>query len=208
MENSVKKKLIIPALALSLVSGYVLAAKNQSLDSQSLTPSQVRSIDNIAQAGNAAMQDVQLARVALFDGDTSGAKRLLNDANRKINDDQTDWSKYIRKDKKAPIDGDGYVVINATMAVSEDYQASEAKNKAVRDANEKLKKGDKKGAIEVLKLAGITVSESQVLMPLKATRNDIQKAINLFNEGKYYQSNLMLLSAEEGIILDTEVIQN
>ncbi|EAS9109571.1 hypothetical protein EIV52_21235 [Salmonella enterica] len=76
------------------------------------------------------------------------------------------------------------------------------------DANEKLKKGDRKGAIEVLNLAGITVSESQVLMPLKATRNDIQKAINLFNEGKYYQSNLMLLSAEEGIILDTEVIQN
>lgn len=203
-----KKKLIISALALSLVSGYALAVKNQSPDIQSMTPSQIRSIDNIAQAGNAAMQDVQLARVALFDGDTNGAKRLLNDANRKINDDQTDWSKYIREDKKAPIDGDGYVVINATMAVSEDYQASEAKSKAVRDANEKLKKGDRKGAIEVLKLAGITVSESQVLMPLKATRNDIQKAINLFNEGKYYQSNLMLLSAEEGVIIDTEVIQN
>lgn len=203
-----KKRLITPALALGLVSGYALAAINQPQDIQYLTPSQVRAIDNIAQAGNAAMQDVQLARVALFDGDTRGAKRLLNDANRKINDDQTDWSKYIRKNKKAPIDGDGYVVINATMAVSEDYQASEAKNKAVRDANEKIKKGDRKGAIEVLKLVGIRVSESQVLMPLKATRNDIQKAIDLFNKGKYYQSNLMLLSAEEGIILDTEVIQN
>ncbi|EBJ5114601.1 hypothetical protein DV589_24840 [Salmonella enterica] len=199
-----KKRLITSALALSLVSGYALAAT----DIQSLTPSQVRAIDNIAQIGNAAMQDVQLARVALFDGDISGAKHLLNDANRKINDDQTDWSKYIRKDKKAPIDGDGYVVINATIAVSEDYQTSEAKNKAVRNANEKLKKGDRKSAVEVLKLAGITVSERQVLMPLKTTRNDIQKAINLFNEGKYYQSNLMLLSAEEGIIFDTEVIQN
>lgn len=194
---------------MSLVSGYALASSaNQSPDIQSLTPSQARAIDNIAQAGNTAMQDVQLARIALFDGDTSGAKRLLNDAKRKINDDQTDWSKYIKKNKKTPIDGDGYVVINATMSVSEDYQASEAKNKAVQDANERIKKGDKKGALEVLKLAGITVSESQVLMPLKATRNDIQKALDLFNEGKYYQSNLMLLSAEEGIIVDTEVIQN
>ncbi|EBT4809768.1 YfdX family protein [Salmonella enterica] len=204
-----KRKLIISALAMSLASGYALASSaNQSPDIQSLTPSQVRAIDNIAQAGNTAMQDVQLARIALFDGDTSGAKRLLNDAKRKINDDQTDWSKYIKKNKKTPIDGDGYVVINATMSVSEDYQASEAKNKAVRDANEKIKNGDKKGALEVLKLAGITVSESQVLMPLKATRNDIQKALDLFNEGKYYQSNLMLLSAEEGIIVDTDVIQN
>lgn len=176
-----KRKLIISALAMSLASGYALASSaNQSPDIQSLTPSQVRAIDNIAQAGNTAMQDVQLARIALFDGDTSGAKRLLNDAKRKINDDQTDWSKYIKKNKKTPIDGDGYVVINATMSVSEDYQASEAKNKAVRDANEKIKNGDKKGALEVLKLAGITVSESQVLMPLKATRNDIQKALDLF----------------------------
>lgn len=204
-----KKNLIISVLALSLVSGYALASSaNQSPDIQSLTPSQVQTIDNIALAGNAAMQDVQLARVALFDGDTSGAKRLLNDAKMKINDDQTDWSKYIRKNKKTPIDGDGYVVINATMSVNEDYQTSETKNKAVRDANEKIKNGDKKGALEVLKLAGITVSESQVLMPLKATRNDILKALNLFNEGKYYQANLVLLSAEEGIIIDTEVIQN
>lgn len=203
-----KRKLIVSALAMSLVSGYALASSANHPDIQYLTPSQVRAIDNIAQAGNTAMQDVQLARIALFDGDTSGAKRLLNDAKRKINDDQTDWSKYIKKNKKTPIDGDGYVVINATMSVSEDYQASEAKNKAVRDANEKIKNGDKKGALEALKLAGITVSESQVLMPLKATRNDIQKALDLFNEGKYYQSNLMLLSAEEGIIVDTEVIQN
>lgn len=45
-------------------------------------------------------------------------------------------------------------------------------------------------------------------MSLKTTRNDMRKAIDLFKEGKYYQSNLMLLSAEQGIILSTEVIEN
>lgn len=45
-------------------------------------------------------------------------------------------------------------------------------------------------------------------MPLKTSRNDMRKAIDLFNEGKYYQSNLMLLSAEQGIILSTEIIEN
>ncbi|EAM3126397.1 hypothetical protein AV551_23490, partial [Salmonella enterica] len=200
--------LLISTLALSVASGYALASTNHSQEGQSVTSSQVRDIDNIAQAGSAAMQDIQLARVALFNGDTNAAKRLLAEAKLKINDDQTDWSKYVKKNKKTPVDGDGYVVINATMSVNEDYQASEAKNKIVKDANEKLKNGDKKGAIETLKLAGISVSESQVLMPLKATRTDIQKAIDLFNEGKYYQSNLMLLSAEEGIIVDTEVVQS
>ncbi|EAV2220633.1 YfdX family protein [Salmonella enterica] len=202
------KKILITALALSLISGCALASEHQSSDVQSLTPSQVRSIDNIAKTGNAVMQDVQLARLALFDGDTRGAKRLLNDANEKINDDQTDWTRYIKKNKKTPVDGDNYVIINARIAVSEDYQESEVKNKAIHNANEKLKKGDKKGAIEVLKLAGISVSESQILMPLKTTRDDIRKAIELFNDGKFYQTNLMLLSAEQGVVTDTEVIQN
>ncbi|EDW8498246.1 hypothetical protein CRB79_004610 [Salmonella enterica subsp. enterica serovar Enteritidis] len=58
-------------------------------------------------------------------------------------DDQTDWSKYVRKDKK-PIHGDEYVISSAIMAVNEDYQASEAKNKAVGIANEKLKKWTEK----------------------------------------------------------------
>ncbi|HFW3661537.1 TPA: YfdX family protein, partial [Salmonella enterica subsp. enterica serovar Birkenhead] len=99
------------------------------------------------------------------------------------------------------------IVINASMSISEDYQASDEKTKAIKKANEKLKKGDKKGAIETLKLAGINVVVNEVLMPLKQTRTDIQKAIALFDDGKYYQANLMLLSAEEGVILDSETIQ-
>ncbi|HHU7102015.1 TPA: YfdX family protein [Escherichia coli] len=172
-----------------------------------LTASQWRTVDNIAKIGNEAMQDVQLARVSLFNGDTKSAKKLLSDAQQKINDDKTDWTKFIKKDKKTPVDGDNYIVINASMSINEDYQASDEKTKAIKNANEKLKKGDKKGAIETLKLAGITIVENEVLMPLKQTRTDIQKAIALFDDGKYYQANLMLLSAEEGIILDSETIQ-
>ncbi|EAS3229196.1 hypothetical protein DY589_24985, partial [Salmonella enterica] len=175
--------------------------------SSPLTASQWRTVDNIAKIGNEAMQDVQLARVSLFNGDTKSAKKLLSDAQQKINDDKTDWAKFIKKDKKTPVDGDSYIVINASMSINEDYQASDEKIKAIKNANEKIKKGDKKGAIETLKLAGITVVENEVLMPLKQTRTDIQKAIAFFDDGKYYQANLMLLSAEEGIILDSETIQ-
>lgn len=182
-------------------------AAPQTTGNSPLTASQWRNVDKIAKIGNEAMQDVQLARVSLFNGDTKSAKKLLSDAQQKINDDKTDWSKFIKQDKKTPVDGDNYIVINASMSIYEDYQTSDEKTKAIKNANEKLKKGDKKGAIETLKLAGITVVENEVLMPLKQTRTDIQKAIALFDEGKYYQANLMLLSAEEGIILDSETIQ-
>lgn len=206
-----KKSILAMALTTVLgVSGAAFAdtgAAPQITGSSPLTASQWRTVDKIAKIGNEAMQDVQLARVSLFNGDTKSAKKLLSDAQQKINDDKTDWTKFIKKDKKTPVDGDNYIVINASMSISEDYQASDEKTKAIKNANEKLKKGDKKGAIETLKLAGITVVENEVLMPLKQTRTDIQKAIALFDDGKYYQANLMLLSAEEGVILDSETIQ-
>ncbi|EOG4237257.1 YfdX family protein [Salmonella enterica subsp. enterica serovar Newport] len=119
-----------------------------------------------------------------------------------MNDDSVDWKNFI---KKYPIDGDNYVVINATMTVNEDFQPTDVKTKAINAANAKLKQGDKKGAIETLKLAGVSVVENQFLMPLQSTRTDIRKAIKkLFNDGQYYQSNLMLLSSEEGVIVDSE----
>nr|WP_232621076.1 YfdX family protein [Salmonella enterica] len=95
--------------------------------------------------------------------------------------------------------------MNATMTVNEDFQPTDVKTKAINAANAKLKQGDKKGAIETLKLAGVSVVENQFLMPLQSTRTDIRKAIKkLFNDGQYYQSNLMLLSSEEGVIVDSE----
>ncbi|EGV2902178.1 YfdX family protein [Salmonella enterica] len=204
-----RKSIIATIVAVGLLSSPVFAATStQTTNSSELTPTQIQAVDNIARIGNEAMQDVQLARVALFNGNTSNAKKLLVDADKKINDDKTDWSSFVKKNKKTPIDGDQYVIINASMSVSEDFQPTDKKTKAIKEANDKLKKGDKKGAMETLKLAGITVVENQVLMPLKQTRNDIQEAIKLFNDGKYYQTNLLLLSAEQGLIVDTELMSD
>ena len=204
-----KKSIIALMIGSCLVSGMAFA--NSSVkdmagaqENSVLPPSEIHSIENIAKVGNDAMQDVQLSRVAMFNGDITNAKKFLLDADKKINTDTIDWKKFIKKNKKTPVDGDDYVVINATMTVNEDFQPTVEKTKAIKDANDKLKQGDKKGAIETLKLAGITVIENQFLMPLQHTRTDIKKAIKLFNEGQYYQSNLMLLSAEEGIIVDSE----
>ncbi len=42
---------------------------------------------------------------------------------------------------------DRYVVINATVALSEDYVATPEKESAIKSANEKLAKGDQKGLL-------------------------------------------------------------
>lgn len=70
-----------------------------------------------------------------------------------------------------------------------------------------MKEGDKKGTIEALKLAGVSVIENQELIPLQQTRKDVTTALSLMNEGKYYQAGLLLKSAQDGIVVDSQSVQ-
>lgn len=70
-----------------------------------------------------------------------------------------------------------------------------------------MKEGDKKGTIEALKLAGVSVIENQELIPLQQTRKDVTTALSLMNEGKYYQAGLILKSAQDGIVVDSQSVQ-
>ncbi|WP_251004409.1 YfdX family protein, partial [Escherichia coli] len=80
------------------------------------------------------------------------------------------------------------------------------KNNAIKIANEKMAKGDKKGAMEELRLAGVGVMENQYLMPLKQTRNALADAQKLLDKKQYYEANLALKGAEDGIIVDSEAL--
>ncbi|EDX3983954.1 YfdX family protein, partial [Salmonella enterica subsp. enterica serovar 4,[5],12:b:-] len=97
--------------------------------------------------------------------------------------------------------------INSSITVAEDYLPAGQKNDAINKANQKMKEGDKKGTIEALKLAGVSVIENQELIPLQQTRKDVTTALSLMNEGKYYQAGLLLKSAQDGIVVDSQSVQ-
>ncbi|WP_407905114.1 YfdX family protein [Escherichia coli] len=156
--------------------------------------------------GMKAMKDVQYARLALFRGEPDVAGNLVNEA-KKILAGEQDWaSARPLSGKKAPQTGDFYVVIDSGLTLAEDFTVSPEKQEAINKANQKLSKGDKKGAIEDLHLAGVDVSETQVLMPLKQTLQKIDSAQTLLNESKYYEANLALKGAEDGVVIDTETL--
>lgn len=183
-------------LALLFASSFTFAATS---DNQSI-------ISKAGQQGMEAMKDIQFARLALFRGQPDEAKKLVNTAKNLLTDEK-DWSSArALKEKKTPQPDDYYVVIDSNLTLSEDFVANDEKMKAIQDANAKINKGDKKGAIEVLHLAGIDVSETQLLMPVKQTMEKVDKAQNMLNEGKYYEANLVLKGAEEGLITDTEIM--
>ncbi|ENY9605033.1 YfdX family protein [Escherichia coli] len=194
-----KKLLKICAAGVLLSSAMIQVASAGTEQKQSVvSPAGLQGMD--------AMKDVQFARLALFRGEPDAARNLVIEA-KKILEREQDWesAKPLSK-KKAPQAGDFYVVIDSGLTLAEDFTVSTEKQEAINKANKKLSQGDKKGAIEDLHLAGVDVSETQVLMPLKQTLKKIDCAQELLSKGKYYEANLALKGAEDGVVVDTETL--
>ncbi|KQC23496.1 YfdX family protein [Escherichia coli] len=198
-----KRILTTIALAASLATSVAVADTKTQDTSAAHHPVVTSEKMKMEQRGINIMRDIQYARLTLFSGDTEGAVKLINDANKLLTSEDTTWAQLVRKDKKTPQEGDVYVIINSQLTLAEDFTATPEKQKAIDEANKKLDKGDKKGAIEKLQLAGINISETQWLMPLKQTQQKVKSAQSLMAEGKYYEANLALKGAEDGTIMDT-----
>ena len=69
-------------------------------------------------------------------------------------------------------------------------------------ANEQLKKGDQKQAMETLKLSEINVALVMQVAPLDKTVSGIDSAAQLIDSGKYYEGNQALKGIEDGLRFD------
>ncbi len=74
----------------------------------------------VAVQGANAMRDIQFARLALFHGQPDSAK-TTDDAAALLAADDASWAKFVKTDAKAKMIADRYVIINASIALSEDY---------------------------------------------------------------------------------------
>ncbi|EMU7669014.1 YfdX family protein [Escherichia coli] len=198
-----KRILPIVAFAAALVSASAVADITSQGSSTTVHPVAESEKMKMEQRGMSIMRDVQYARLTLFSGDIKGAESLINEASKLLTSEDKVWDSLVRRDKPPPQEGDVYVVINSQLMLAEDFTATPEKQKAIDEANKKLDKGDRKGAVERLQLAGIDISETQWLLPLKQTQQKVSNAQKLMSEGKYYEANLALKGAEDGVIMDT-----
>lgn len=204
-----KKIILAGLLATMMGSAPVMASATTTTAAQTATANvqkEAADIMQVAVKGANAMRDIQLARLALFHGQPDSAKKLTNDAASLLAGDSSDWAKFVKAAPKAKMIDDQYVIINATIALSEDYIATPEKESAIKTANGKMAKGDWKGAVDTLQLAGISVLQTQYLMPLNQTRKAVASAQKLLSSGKFYEANLVLKGAEEGIVIDSEMV--
>jgi hypothetical protein len=192
--------LMVALVGSLLAGGAALAANKQSKAAKIL--------DKVSQEGNTAIREVRWARVAIFDGQPQDAAKILDTARKNLDTVAKQAPQLmVALKSKEKASGEkpltGLIPIDAWLVLSEDYVPTPEKEAKIKKANEHLKKGEKAKAIEVLRAADIGVSVTRVLMPLKSTVKNIDKAIALVKEQKYYQANLALKGAQDGLIIDT-----
>jgi len=175
-------------------------------------------LNNVYQEGYLAEHEASMARLAIFDGQPKEAQQLIEQAKANLAKAETHAPKVtitvkaVEKMGKKTIDSTktqdttDYIPINAYLGVSEDFVASPENMAKIKKANEHLRKGEHKKALEVLKDADTGVSVTQELMPLKSTVAGVNRSLKLMKQHKYYEANLALKGAIDGVVSDTVLL--
>jgi hypothetical protein len=197
-----------PALALALVAGAALFAQQ----SMAATETEDQPLVKVSQDGYAAMRAVRDARLAIFDGRPDAAKTFVADAGTALTDAEKEAPNYSVKtevflgDKATTDERSGkvdWIPIDANLALVDNFVMTPEKAEHIQKANEHFKAGDTTKAVEELKQGEVDVNYVQFLMPLEATKRHVDQASDLLADDKYYEANLALKAAEDGMVINS-----
>ncbi len=205
-------------LAIAMMTATALSSTAFALDQPANGSVAERDFTKLSTEGHKAFQDVRLARIAIFDGDTKQAKTYADEAEAAIAKAKTDNTVFMKAEADLkppasmakPASGNNtpgatptaWIPVDGALTLDEDYIATPDKSAGVAAANEKLKKGQSKEAIEALKLAQINAVFVEAVAPMASTMAGIDKAAQLVDAGQYFQANQALKSVEDGVRFD------
>jgi len=215
------RNIIVAALtATTIMTGGVAWAADQPKPQTSAD----KDFGKLSADGASALQEIKLARLAIFDGRIDEAKKYVNAADAAFTKAKSDETVFTKAEadlkpptgKAAPAEKRAaattptdskqpdqtkvpvaWLPVDGSINIDEDYTANPAKTAAIAEADKSLKNGDHKGAMEKLKLADITVAVTLAVVPLEQTTSDVHQASILINDGKYYEASQMLRHAQE-----------
>ncbi|MGU3362632.1 YfdX family protein [Methylobacterium sp. M6A4_1b] len=189
-------------------------------------------VGKLSKDGAQAFRDLHLARIAIFDADPTLAKDLIEKAQASLAKAKTDAAVYTKAeaDLRGPAQPAGttknadtaknadttknagpaqasaqptaWLPVDGQLTLGEDFVATPTKAAAVATANKSLEKGDRKAAMDGLKLAGVDVNFVLAVVPLDQTSTEVGQAAKLIGQGQYYEGNALLKKVEDGVRFD------
>ncbi|GAB4354112.1 MAG: YfdX family protein [Oricola sp.] len=208
--NRTFRQFTIGALASTAVAAASLApalAHAATTDDQVVTASKTGAANpdlRLSQDGYNVIRDIRAARVAIFNGDSEAAKKFVEEAKSDLKKVKSDDMIAVKKDS-ANTNPD-LVPIDGQLFVADNFTTSSEKARHIADTNKKIKEGKADEAMQDLKLANVDVGFTRVLMPLAMTQDHVTTAYNLLEGGSYYEANMALKAAEDGLQVDTVML--
>jgi hypothetical protein len=185
-----------PTLAKTLIGKAQASLAKAKTDEAVYTKAEadLRSPDKhaaMAKAVDAKASDAQAADAKTAVAKTADAKA----ADAKTADAKT-------AETKASTQPTAWLPVDGQLTLGEDFVATPTKAAAVATANKSLEKGDRKSAIDQLKLAGVDMNFVLAVVPLNQTTTEVDQAASLIGQGKYYEGNALLKKVEDGVRFD------
>jgi len=240
-----RKNLIAVALSSALTVGTaaswtnsVMAADSANAE-ESNTPEKAAEnaadpeLVRLSQDAGVTMQDVQGARLALFNGQTARARVYLDAAAARVAQAVEEASDYaLNKDAKAG--EDMMVPFDASLTLAEALSpkagaegaaqagakagdgagnAADANSNAetpaapLAKANRHLQAGDTEQALEDLQVREYDVLLAASIVPVKFAQAQIDSAVELMDEGDFYAAGLALKHLEDAVVVNTVVLE-
>lgn len=202
---------VLTVLMLAACStGY---AKDTTVTRSTTMPAMDQNMFKVSHDGFTAMRDIRAARIAIFNGQTGWASKLLTKAINNLNTAAKDDTTYVIhsdtivsgrvvRDETVSMKKD-WIPIDGQIALADTFVPTAENAAYIKKANEHLKKGESKQAIEELRLGAIEVTFSRVLMSLNGTLSKVAEAKRLVMEHKFYEANLVLKTAEDALVVDS-----
>jgi hypothetical protein len=208
-----KKHFVIAAALASALFVIAHTSAGQSAEKAPAKNGLTQDLTKVSNDGYAAIRAIHAARIAIFNGDTKLGDEMLDKAQKDL-DAATKDAQTFAVDRKAADHGKkgsdksandkvDLIPIDGDIAIADTFVPSTEKKKHIDKANEHLKSGNSKEAIEELQLGEVDVVFTRVLLPLAMTKKRVADAEKLANDHKYYEANLALKAAEDGIVIDS-----
>ncbi len=190
--------IVTPALVLAKQASEPAAEASKEASSKADYDHMMKLSDD----GFRTVRDVRAARIAIFNAAPDEASNKVDEAISDIGKAQKDAKSFLGRTTANNI-SEEWIPVDATIGVADNYTVSDEKKQHVAQANANLKAGNGQKAAEQLKLAEIDVNFTRLMLPVKAMSEHLKVAKSLLGEKKYYEANLALKAAEDGLVMDT-----
>lgn len=204
------------ALATAFAAGAHAADTGHAGARTSERAAAMEGFGRLSDDGVSAFNDIHLARMEIFDGDTDRAAKLVSDAlaslqraksqNEAVTKSETDLqgpspvgSRGRGRGSEPPI---AWLPIDAEIVIGQTYKSSAENAAAIVDANKSLDHGEGDKALERLRMAAIDADYVLALAPLDQSISDVEEASRLIAARDFYGASQALRRAEENVRYD------